>query len=183
MSQPEPHPVAPTGVERTFGVDEVIVTKTDLKGRITYANDVFCRVSAISEDDLLGKPHNVIRHPSMPRGVFKLLWDTLAARQELFAYIINLAADGSHYWVLAHVTPSFDAQGAMVGYHSNRRLPHRDAVRAVEPLYRRMLEAEARHERAVEAAQAGLDVLDGLLAERGTDYDRFVWALTNRSAA
>jgi PAS domain S-box-containing protein len=175
--------VRPTGVERRFGADEVIVTKTDLKGRITYANEVFRRVSAIEESDLLGEPHNVIRHPDMPRGVFKLLWDTLAARQELFAYIVNLGGDGAHYWVHAHVTPSFDASGNVVGYHSNRRLPDPAAVRTVAPLYRRMLAEEARHDRASEAAEAGLRLLQETLAEQDTTYDRFVWSLTGRSAA
>ena len=103
--------VRPTGTERTFGEDEIIVTKTDLRGVLTYANDVFLRISALTEDEAIGQPHSLIRHPDMPRAVFKLLWDTLKERKELFAYVVNLASDGAHYWVLAHVTPSFDAGG------------------------------------------------------------------------
>lgn len=179
MSQP----ARPTGVERSFGVNEVIVTKTDHQGRITYANDVFCRVSAISEAEMLGQPHNIIRHPDMPRGVFRLLWETLAQRQELFAYIVNLASDGAHYWVLAHVTPSLDGAGRLVGYHSNRRLPDPAAVREIKPIYDRLLAEERKHARATDAAQAGLAILQETLAERGTDYDRFVWSLTSRRAA
>src|SRR5689334_2578922 len=95
----------PTGVERTFGADEIIVTKTDPRGVITYANEVFLRVSALTEAEAAGQPHSIIRHPDMPRAVFKLLWDTLGERQEIFAYVKNLAADGAHYWVFAHVTP------------------------------------------------------------------------------
>lgn len=128
-----PSLITPTGVERTFGVDEIIVSKTDPQGRITYANPVFLRVSAYSEDQLLGKPHSVVRHPDMPRILFKLLWDTIAAGQEIFAYINNLAADGAHYWVLAHVTPSHK-DGRLIGYHSNRRLPERAAVAEVSRL-------------------------------------------------
>jgi len=169
--------IRPTGVERTFGADEVIVTKTDLKGRIS------CRVSALTEADALGAPHNVIRHPEMPRGVFRLLWSTLAAREEIFAYVVNLAADGAHYWVHAHVTPSLDGAGNLVGYHSNRRVPDQAAVRAIRPVYQRMLAEEARHARAADAAQAGLLVLEESLAEQGTTYDRFVWSLTAGSAA
>jgi len=133
----------PTQVERTFGEDEIIVSKTDTRGRITYANDVFCRVSLYSEDELLGQPHSLIRHPDMPRAVFQLLWDAIQAGREIFAYVVNLAADGAHYWVLAHVTPSFDPAGRVVGYHSNRRSPHRDAVTAASELYAR-LRAEER---------------------------------------
>lgn len=175
--------IAPSGVERRFGPEEVIVSKTDLKGRITYANPVFCRVSALTEAEVLGQPHNVIRHPDMPRGVFRLLWHTLAEGREIFAYILNLAGDGAHYWVLAHVTPSFSADGSVVGYHSNRRLPAPEAVRAIWPLYQEMLRAEAAHANAGDAAQAGLEALDRLLAERGTGYDELVWSLTAGSAA
>lgn len=175
--------VRPTGVERSFGQDEVIVTKTDLKGRITYANDVFCRVSAIAEADLLGRPHSIIRHPSMPKAVFKLLWDTLGSRQELFAYVVNLAGDGAHYWVLAHVTPSFGPGGGIVGYHSNRRLPDPRAIREVEPIYRRLVAEEGRHSRSTDAAAAGLDLMHEILAERGTTYDQFVWSLANGAAS
>ncbi|MBS2936212.1 PAS domain-containing protein [Nocardioides sp. J2M5] len=175
--------VRPTGVERSFGQDEVIVTKTDLKGRITYANDVFCRVSAIEEADLLGRPHSIIRHPEMPKAVFQLLWDTLKDRRELFAYVVNLAGDGAHYWVLAHVTPSIGPNGEVVGYHSNRRLPDPRAIREIEPIYRTLAAEERRHGRAADAARVGADLLHQMLAERNTDYDRFVWSLTNGAAA
>lgn len=173
----------PTGVERSFGADEVIVTKTDLQGRITYANDVFCRVSAFPEHDMLGAAHNVIRHPDMPRGVFRLLWETLAAKQEIFAYVVNLAGDGAHYWVLAHVTPSVDGTGRVVGYHSNRRLPEPRAVRAVQPLYQQMLAEERHHTNASQAAAAGLGVLQERLQAQGSSYDRFVWSLAEGRAA
>ncbi|MFN8168258.1 MAG: PAS domain-containing protein [Candidatus Nanopelagicales bacterium] len=168
----------PTGVERSFAPDEIIVTKTDLQGRITYANEVFLRVSALAEDEAVGRPHNLIRHPDMPRGVFRLLWDRLQSRQELFAYVLNMATDGSHYWVFAHVTPSVGSTGATIGYHSNRRLPSRTAVSAIQPLYREMLAAEASAGSANEAAARGYQVLVDTLAERGQTYDEFVWTLT-----
>lgn len=171
--------IHPSGVERSLGTDDVIVTKTDLKGRITYANEVFCDISALGETELLGQPHSIIRHPEMPRAVFRLLWETVQREQEIFAYVVNLAADGAHYWVLAHVTPSRDRHGRIVGYHSNRRRPSAYAVDQVRPLYARLRAEEARHARAVDAARAGADLLDQVLAERGTDYERFVWGLAN----
>jgi PAS domain S-box-containing protein len=173
--------VTPTGVERTFGANEVIVTKTDLKGHITYANDVFLRVSGYAECDMLEQPHSMIRHPDMPRTVFKLLWETVQARNEIFAYVVNLASDGSHYWVLAHVTPSFDAAGELVGYHSNRRVPGRSALATVMPLYARLKEVEAQHVNASEAAEAGQIALEKFLAEQGMSYDEFVWALNEET--
>ena len=76
---------SPTGREAGFGEEEIIVSKTDEKGRIPYANDVFLRVSAYSLNEVVGAPHSIIRHPEMPRCVFKLFWDTIAAGKEIFA--------------------------------------------------------------------------------------------------
>jgi hypothetical protein len=114
----------------------------------------------------------------MPRAIFKLLWDTLEQRQEIFAYVLNLAADGAHYWVLAHVTPSFGAGGRVVGYHSTRRRPEPAPVAAVSRLYQRIRAAERGQAGAREAVRAGGDLLREILAERGQTYDEFVWELT-----
>lgn len=171
----------PSGIERELGSDDVIVTKTDLRGRITYANEVFCRISALTETQVIGQPHSLIRHPEMPRAVFRLLWDTVQQDRELFAYVVNLAADGAHYWVLAHITPSRDARGRIVGYHSNRRRPARAAVARVRPLYQRLRAEEAQHRRAVDATSAGGALLDRILADQDTTYERFVWDLTSAS--
>ncbi|XVV11683.1 PAS domain-containing protein [Actinoplanes sp. CA-131856] len=166
----------PTGIERTFGVDEIIVTKTDPRGVITYANEVFLRTSALTEAEAIGQPHNLIRHPDMPRAVFKLLWDTLEQRQEIFAYVKNLAHDGAHYWVFAHVTPSYAADGRLVGYHSNRRSPDKSAITEVSRLYDRLLAAESREANTKAAVEAGWQTM---LAELGEQtYDSYVWALT-----
>ncbi|BCJ42584.1 chemotaxis protein [Actinoplanes ianthinogenes] len=171
--------IRPTGIERTFGDHEMIVTKTDPRGVITYANDVFLRVSALTEAEAVGQPHNLIRHPDMPRGVFKLLWDALGEQREIFAYVLNLAADGAHYWVLAHVTPSYDAGGRVVGYHSNRRRPAPAAVAAISDLYAKVRAAESRHDHTPDAVAAGHQALQDILAERGMEYDELVWSLTN----
>ena len=146
--------VRPSGRERTFGEDEIIVSKTDTRGVITYANHVFSRVSGYAVKELVGAPHSIVRHPDMPRCVFKLLWDTIAAGNEIFAYVLNLAKDGDHYWVLAHVTPSFDAAGAIVGYHRNRRTPLRSAVERVTPIYAALLAEEGRHSGTQDAIAA-----------------------------
>ena len=151
--------IKPTGVERSFGADEIIVTKTDLQGRLTYANDVFCRVSAHPESELIGRPHNVIRHPDMPRCVFKLLWDTLQDGRELFAYVVNLASDGAHYWVLAHVTPTRNPSGAVIGYHSNRRTCDPHALATIKELYAELVAEERRHPHPSEALAAGTRLL------------------------
>ena len=169
--------VTPTGVERTLGDEELIVSKTDLKGRITYANDVFIRMARYPARELIGAPHSLIRHPDMPRCVFKLLWDTIEAKREIFAYVVNLAADGSHYWVFAHVTPTMDDQGNIVGYHSNRRKPDRAPIERVKPIYALLLAEEARHANAKEGMHASFNMMVDYLKQQGVGYDEFVLSL------
>lgn len=168
---------SPTGRESPFAEHEIIVTKTDTKGLITYANETFLRVSHFRIDDVLGKPHNIIRHPDMPRCVFKLLWDTLKSGKEMFAYVLNLASNGDHYWVLAHVTPSFDSGGRIVGYHSMRRKPAATQVAAASALYRTLLEEERAAPGPAEGMQRSYDRLMSNLRAKGVGYDEFVFAL------
>jgi PAS domain S-box-containing protein len=170
--------VALTGVERTFDEGEIIVSKTDLTGRITYANDVFLRLYGGGEDEVLGQPHSLVRNPTMPRCVFKLLWDTLATGKEIFAYVVNRSKNGDHYWVLAHVTPSRDASGAIVGYHSNRRVPNRRVLDTViQPLYKQLLEIENSHANRKDGMNKAFDTLVNILKEKGLSYDEFIFSL------
>lgn len=171
----------PTGVEKTFRPDQIIVSKTDPQGRLTYVNRLFAEISGYPESELIGQPHNIIRHPDMPRSVFKLLWDRIAGGQEIFAYVMNLSADGGHYWVLAHVTPTFDASGSIVGYHSNRRTADRAAVEHVQELYRRLVAEERRHSSGRAAVEAGAALLAQELESAGTTYDEFVWSLSQET--
>ncbi len=170
-----------SGPEKSFHDDEIIVSKTDLRGIITYINGVFVRVSGYSERQLMGSPHNIIRHPAMPRCVFKLLWEAMQAEREIFAYVLNLSKDGCGYWVLAHVTPSYDLQGRLVGYHSNRRAPHADALPQVKKLYAALLAEEAKYPGRRDAARAGADLLNQMLASRQVDYDQFVFSLSRHT--
>lgn len=167
-----------TGNERFFEDDEIIVSKTDLKGHITYANSVFLRVAGYAEKDVLGQPHSIIRHPDMPRCVFKLLWDTISAGSEIFAYVVNRAENGDHYWVLAHVTPSRDASGNIVGYHSNRRVPDRSIVdHKIIPLYESLLAEEQRHQDRKVGIQSSFGKIVSTLSDAGVEYDEFVATL------
>ena len=167
-----------TGVERFFDQDEIIVSKTDLKGTITYANRVFMRVAGYSKEELLGAPHNIVRHEDMPKCVFKLLWDTLQDGKEIFAYVVNKAKNGDHYWVFAHVTPSYDAEGRMVGFHSTRRCPDRRVVEeAIIPLYRDLVAIEKKHANPKDAMAASFGAVAQLLEEKGMGYDELVFSL------
>ena len=166
-----------TGRERTFAPNELIVSKTDEKGRITYANEVFLRISGYSEQELLGRAHNIIRHPEMPRCVFKFLWDTISSGREIFAYVINRCKNGDHYWVLAHVTPTFNRFGKITSYHSNRRVPTPEALAQGKPVYDLLLEEEARRRTPREQWQASLPILIKFFEDRGESYDEWVHAL------
>jgi len=168
-----------TGKERTFPANEFIVSKTDRKGIITYANDVFVDISGYSEAELMGSAHNIVRHPGMPRCVFKLLWDTIEAGREIFAYVVNRAKNGDHYWVNAHVTPWLDPEGRIAGYHSNRRVVDRAVLeQVIEPLYARLLEEEARHAAPKEGmAAAGALMADEVGKAGCSGYDEFFHSL------
>jgi hypothetical protein len=100
----------------------------------------------------------------------------------MFAYVVNLAQDGAHYWVYAHVTPSTDRAGNRVGYHSNRRVPSRAALDRVQPLYRRLVAEEQRHSRPADALAASTALLEAELAAAGLDYDAYVWSLAGVAA-
>lgn len=168
---------SPTNREVFFADNEIIVSKTDTTGRITYCNDVFLNIAGYKEREILGQPHSVIRHPDMPRCVFKLLWDAIQAKREIFAYVKNMAKSGDHYWVLAHVTPSLDEAGRILGYHSNRRVPSRPAVEAATDLYRQLKTAEDSPANRKDGLAASHAMLTEMLARKGVSYDEFVLSL------
>ncbi|MGB9115382.1 PAS domain-containing protein [Bradyrhizobium sp.] len=158
--------------------DDLVVSKTDLTGRITYANDVFCRVAGYSEAELLGQQHSIIRHPDMPRAVFKYLWDTVLEGREVFAYVKNLAKSGDFYWVFAHVTPSQDVNRKTVGFHSSRRVPDPRVVREViAPVYSELLREEQKHRNGKDSLAAGHRALIDFIAAKKMSYDELVFSL------
>jgi len=169
--------VTPVDEEITFSSNDIIVSKTDLKGRIVYANDVFCRVAEMTTGDVIGQPHSIIRHPDMPRAVFKLLWDQISSGREILAYVKNMSATGKYYWVLAHVTPTRGADGSITGYHSNRRVPPKRGLEAIKPLYAELLDIERAHKNGQEALAASTAHLEAALAKAGEDYDSFIWSV------
>lgn len=165
-----------TGVEVFFEPGDIIVSKTDQTGRLTYCNRTFMKIAGYQEPELLGAPHSILRHPDTPRCVFKLLWDTISAGQELFAYVVNRTKSGDHYWVLAHVTPSWEA-GRITGYHSSRRAPDRAALGKIQPLYRELLAEETRHTDRKAGLKASHERFLALLRQNKVTYDEFVFSL------
>ncbi len=168
--------VTPTSREVLLGEDEVLISKTDLQGRITYANRALMRVSGYSEQGLLGHQHNIIRHPDMPRGTFRLLWKTLRRGDEFFVFVKNRAMDGAFYWDFANVTSDHDMNDKTLGYFSVRRRANAKGVQKISELYREMLEMERR-----EGVDTGPDVSMAWLLEQiqtqGMSYDEFILGL------
>jgi len=152
--------------------NDFIVSKTDLKGRITYTNKIFMEMAGYTEEELLGKPHNIIRHKDMPKAVFKLLWDVIQTGDEVFAFVINKTKTGSEYWVYANVTPSFDENGKIIGYYSVRRMPNPKAIEIIKPLYAQMIQAEKSG-----GVNAGTKILTDLLTEKGVGYNELIIAI------
>lgn len=162
--------ITPNKSEKTFKSDVLLVTKTDLKGKITYANRGFMDIVDMDEETLVGAPHNIIRHPDMPKVIFKLLWSYLQNGHEIHAYVKNICADGSYYWVFANVTPSYDSKSnKIVGYHSARRRPSIEAMQIIQPLYHQLLRAEKNG-----GINASEKIIDDLLKDKGVSYDEFI---------
>jgi PAS domain S-box-containing protein len=168
--------ITPTAVERVMREDDFIVSKTDLTGRITYGNRIFIEFSGYTEKELLGTQHNIIRHPDMPRGVFKFLWDSIQAKEECFAYVKNMSRDGSYYWVFANVTPNFDKDGNVIGYFSVRRKPRPEAVKLVSGIYGAMLDIEQKAGPR-DACSASLAYLNNALSNKGMSYAEFILSI------
>jgi aerotaxis receptor len=160
--------------ERPFGFDELFISTTDRKGHIRLGNKVFVRVSGYSEEEMAGRAHNIVRHPDMPRSVFKVFWDLLEEGRPVAAYVKNRAKNGDHYWVMAVVVPVGD------GYASVRLKPSHELFSAARAIYQDVLAVERRIEgndprRRKEAMAAGEERLGELLREAGfADYPAFM---------
>ena len=126
--------------EYPFPAGETLVSTTDLQGCILYCNQAFIDLSGYARDELMGQPHNLVRHPDMPAEAFRDLWDTIAAGHPWAALVKNRRKNGDHYWVTANVTPLLDASGKVTGYMSVRTEPDKAAIPGAEALYRQMRE-------------------------------------------
>lgn len=131
-----------TDIETPFPDGKLIVSSTDPQGVITHVNQAFVEMSGYTEDELLGTPHHILRHPFMPGPAFKDLWDTVATGAKWSGYVKNLRKDGGYYWVYATVIPNV-RNGEVVGYTSVRRKPSRTKVAECEALYPTMHGAPA----------------------------------------
>lgn len=168
--------IQPTDKELVMRETDFIVSKTDTKGRITYGNRIFNEFAGLPERELLGKQHNIIRHPDMPRTVFNLLWERIKNGKEIFAYVKNMSADGSYYWVYANVTASRNKNNEVVGFYSVRRKPSAKSMQVIPQLYAD-IRAKENSVPAKDQIAEGTKMLEQKLSAAGVTYDQFVYQL------
>jgi PAS domain S-box-containing protein len=189
-------PIIPTGRERLFGKEEIIISKTDAKGKITYANDLFCKISGYKSEQLIGKPHNIIRHPDMPRCIFRLMWERVEGGEDIYVYVKNLVSNGDHYWVIAKVSPLLSEQYSsrlsrqgynipkreIVGFLSYRRSPDHEKVKDVEQLYQLLRRVEQQAKNINEGTEAAYQMMTTGIAAKGLCYDDVFKGFENLTA-
>ncbi len=160
----------PNGNQLKLDPKKYIVSKTDPKGVIEYGNDYFVEISGYQSHELIGRPHNIIRHPDMPAVVFKMMWDRLKQHRNIFAVVKNLAKDGSHYWVVTEFETKLDPLTNEILHHSAyRKAASQDVIDAVAPLYKKLLTIE--RESGLEASEK---YFAGYLDEQHKSYDEFI---------
>jgi PAS domain S-box-containing protein len=162
----------PTAIYANLKESDFIVTKTDTKGKITYCNDAFMEYSGFYEEELLGNDHDMIRHPEMPKAVFKLMKDTLHEENEFLGFIKNQCKDGGEFWTFLSVTPSFDAHNQLLGYFSVHRAPKPEAIEFFQPIYQQMCEVEAGNDSS-RGMDESLEILMTAVSQTG-DYNEHV---------
>ncbi len=159
----------PTALDIEIELDpkRYIVSETDAKGKITYCNDYFMEVSGYNEEELIGKAHNIIRHPDMPKVIFKLLWETISAGKNINALVKNLAKDGRYYWIFTEFEIRKDTDtGEIIGYHAARKSISKHVIEIIADLYAELLQIEK--DDSIEAAQ---EYLVNFLKEKGDDME------------
>ncbi len=158
----------PTDVEHEVTNIDMIVSKADAKGNITYTNPIFMKISGYTQGELLDQPHAILRHPDMPAVIFKYLWENITQGKEVYAYVKNLCKDGGYYWILAQVRMAKNPDGSFRNYVSTRRQMLPGARAVIEPLYKKLLEIEKS-----EGIEASEKALADFLAENGQSFDTF----------
>jgi len=158
----------PTDVEREVTSIDMIVSKANEAGDITYANPIFFKISGYTQGELLDQPHSILRHPDMPKVIFKYLWDNLKEGKEVYAYVKNLCKDGSYYWVLAQVRVAKNPDGSFRNYVSTRRAVKAETKEKVGALY-----AELKKVEEAEGIEAAEKTLAEWLASNGQSFETF----------
>jgi len=158
--------------EIVFSKKKFIVSKTDVQGNILFINKNFCEISGYSEDELIGAPHNVVRHPDMPQAIFFLIWSSLLAGREVSGVVKNLAKSGEYYWVISDFSVKRDETGEIKSFTAFRRAAPNQVIESIEELYETMLSIEKKH-----GIEKSLAYLEAFLEEQQLTYDEFLGEL------
>jgi aerotaxis receptor len=172
MNSPFKNPLI-TGKDITWPSNKLIVSKTDLSGRISYANRQFMQISGYHERELIGTQHNILRHAFMPRGAFKLMWKFLKNKQEFFAFVINETKNKDYYWVFAHITPIYDDYQKVIGYYSVRRVMPESLKPTIIDLYEKALGTEKGLSEK-QATEASYNFLTQFIKDNDLVYNDFI---------
>lgn len=156
-------------MEKELNEYDFIVSKTDTRGNITYANESFIKIIYAKESDILNKPHNIVRHPDMPKAVFKYLWQQLKARKEVYAFVKNKTFDNGYYWVFANISVSYDLNGNIIGYYSVRRKIGKRAKELIISLYKKMIEVEKS-----KGVDESWKIIEEILHKENKTYNEFI---------
>ena len=160
----------PIDKEVSWDKTKTIMSKTDRFGTIEYANEVFIDVSGYEDYELMSQPHNIIRHPDMPKVIFKVLWDNLKKGNNYHAIVKNMAKSGRYYWVITDFDISKDEKGNIVNYFARRKaVPQEVITKHIEPLYKRLLQIET-----ASSMEASEKYLIGYLEEQNKTYVDFI---------
>jgi len=160
----------PTGKEIKLNTKKFIVSKTDPKGIIRYGNDYFTEVSGYKATELIGSPHNILRHPDMPKAIFFLLWEHIQNGHNISAVVKNLAKNGDHYWVVTDFEIRRNpVTNEISEYVAFRQAVPRRVIQEIEPLYAKMLEIEHAH-----GMEASVEYLTSFLEEKRMNYDQYI---------
>jgi len=160
--------ITPTDIEKKVTSVDIIVSKGDEKGDITYANQIFFKLAGYTQAELLEKPHSMIRHPDMPKIIFKYFWSSIQTGNDVKAFVKNLCKDGEFYWVFAHVRVATNPDGSFRNYVSTRKTMSKSARAVIEPLYKKLVEAEQDG-----GMNASLPILKAFLQDNGASLDTF----------
>ncbi|MDQ7084200.1 MAG: PAS domain-containing protein [Sulfurovum sp.] len=160
--------ITPTDIEHEVRTIDIIVSKGDAKGDITYANPIFFKIAGYTQSELTDKPHSILRHPDMPKIIFKYFWSNLKSNKDVKAFVKNLTKDGGFYWVLAHVRVAMNPDKTFRNYVSTRKGMSTSARAIIEPLYASLLNAEVSG-----GMQASLPLLEDFLRDNGASLATF----------
>jgi PAS domain S-box-containing protein len=154
--------------EKKFNDNEMIVSMTDAKGIITYANDIFCKMAEYDLEEVIGKPHNMLRHPDMPKVVFKLVWKNLLAGRNFYGFIKNKTKNGNYYWVKAFFQPIIK-NGRVDKLISYRQSVNDYTKEIISPIYKQLLDIESK-----ESIVGSEKFLNDFLNKRNLSYMEFI---------